>query len=239
MFHQRTEAVQVLAEAGFDHARLPTWQARSPSEFWHEVNDLLGMGILADGRRRVLAVAAGCYPANDLLRAAASAAEAEESADPGGPTGPTAPPPAGPLSAADIGRFVDDAFPPYQRWGDRDALIEVVTRLLRPDETPLDIANGTFGRSTPGSGIIALTSGGITIADRETNGTLSQLLRIAWPQVHEARLAHRRRGILVAVADLELVTDHGRIIFRGLLRDPAIRITERIRTTISAQAAPG
>ncbi|AEH09961.1 MULTISPECIES: effector-associated domain EAD1-containing protein [Protofrankia] len=233
VLHSLTAAIQVLDEAGMERSRMPYWQGRNALEFWHEVNVMLDAGVLIDGRRRVLAAAARWFPANDVFRRVDEDPHPRPAFDVATAVPPAAP---GEMPAAGIRSFVTAKLPPVQRWMDMDGLVEVVARLLAPGEIPLDVANGAFGRSVPGSGIMLLTDHGFAIADRVQGSGLGQVIRVSWPLVTEVRLSHRRR-VVVAVSDVELMAEGNRIIFRGVLREPAIRIADRIRTRLSAESA--
>jgi hypothetical protein len=62
-------ATQLLREAGVSAERLPPPGGDAITS-WTAVADLLGNGLLADGRRRVLAAAAHRYPVNPVFAAA-------------------------------------------------------------------------------------------------------------------------------------------------------------------------
>ncbi|EFC82719.1 effector-associated domain EAD1-containing protein [Parafrankia sp. EUN1f] len=226
VLHHLGDAIQVLDEAGADRSRLPHWQGRGSLEFWREINILLGAGFLADGRQRILTAAARRFPVNEVFGSGE---------DPPPPTeggSATDYGPMGVLSTALVREFVLAKFPPVQRWNDTDSLVNVVTGMLLPGETPFDVGNGVFGRSAPGSGVILLTDRGITIADRTWGGALEQVVRFDWPLVTEVRLHHRRR-IGIAVSDVDLAAGGSRILFRGMLRAPAVRMEDQILRRIS------
>jgi hypothetical protein len=62
-------ASQLLERAGLARSHQPAWAAgQSSLEFWQEVNDRLGNGVLPDGRTRVLAEAARVYRRNAVFR---------------------------------------------------------------------------------------------------------------------------------------------------------------------------
>ncbi|KPM52286.1 hypothetical protein CcI49_15085 [Frankia sp. CcI49] len=220
------DALGVLDEAGADRSRLPHWQGRSSLEFWREINVLLDAGFLADGRRRILTAAARRFPVNEVFGPGADLPPPTEggSATEYGPMGM--------LSTAQVREFVLAKFPPVQLWNDTDSLVRLVSCMLLPGETPFDIGNGVFGRSTPGSGVMLLTDRGITLADRTGRGALEQVVRFGWPLVTEVRLLHRRR-VGIAVSDVDLAAGGSRILFRGMLRAPALRMEDQIRRRIS------
>lgn len=55
-------ARSLLARAGAPVERSPAWG--DPISFWYSMSELLGHGILANGRRKILDVAASDFPAN-------------------------------------------------------------------------------------------------------------------------------------------------------------------------------
>jgi hypothetical protein len=69
IFHLPTRAAQVLAEAGIPPSVQPSWHGVTAEEFWREVSDLVGAGIIADGTSRILAAASRRFPANDVFQA--------------------------------------------------------------------------------------------------------------------------------------------------------------------------
>jgi hypothetical protein len=66
---ERSCTLQVLDAAGLERGRQPVWQARNAEQFWREVSALVACGILADGRRRILAQARRQRPANPAFAA--------------------------------------------------------------------------------------------------------------------------------------------------------------------------
>ncbi|MCK9897238.1 toll/interleukin-1 receptor domain-containing protein [Frankia sp. AgB32] len=77
-FHRASQAAQLLERAGIDRSRQPSWTGQSSLEFWQEIDNLLSLGILVDGRRRILDVASRAYPANRIFAAAAGLAVARD-----------------------------------------------------------------------------------------------------------------------------------------------------------------
>jgi hypothetical protein len=60
-------ATQLLVRAGFRASVLPTWRPTDPVEFWGQVSALLGVGVLSQGRERLLGEAVRDYPANPVF----------------------------------------------------------------------------------------------------------------------------------------------------------------------------
>lgn len=67
VFTDRLAVTSLLTRAGIPPARIPEWGGRDPAAYWREVSGLLSVGLLVDGRRRVLAVAAEDLPANPVF----------------------------------------------------------------------------------------------------------------------------------------------------------------------------
>ncbi|EIV94383.1 toll/interleukin-1 receptor domain-containing protein [Frankia sp. QA3] len=95
-FHLPRSAMAVLERAGLERWKQPSWTAQNALEFWDEVNNQLYLGVLADGRVRILTAAAELFPANRVF--AAVAAPARSAAGAGPPAGGAAPT-AGPAGA--------------------------------------------------------------------------------------------------------------------------------------------
>ncbi|WP_131831251.1 NB-ARC domain-containing protein [Frankia sp. CcI49] len=66
-FPDLVSARQVLEDAGWSSAKLPTWNISTSEQFWHEVSDLLIRGLVTGGRRMLLAAAAARFPANPVF----------------------------------------------------------------------------------------------------------------------------------------------------------------------------
>ncbi|WP_396230817.1 effector-associated domain EAD1-containing protein [Frankia sp. EI5c] len=60
-------AREALARAGLPIQRLPEWN--DPISFWRRVGELVGNGVVAGGREKVLSVACADFPANPVLTA--------------------------------------------------------------------------------------------------------------------------------------------------------------------------
>ncbi|EFC83448.1 toll/interleukin-1 receptor domain-containing protein [Parafrankia sp. EUN1f] len=77
VYSERISAGQLLRLAGLESARQP--QGTSTAiEYWHAVNATLVQGVLPDARRRILAIAARDFPANQAFQTGlASAQDAE------------------------------------------------------------------------------------------------------------------------------------------------------------------
>jgi tetratricopeptide (TPR) repeat protein len=73
-FHTHVSAAQLLDRAGLERHRHPRWGAGGAAEFWREVASQLRAGVLADGRRRILATAAVLYPGNPVFASGGAAA---------------------------------------------------------------------------------------------------------------------------------------------------------------------
>ncbi len=71
-FHRASQVAALLERAGIDRSRQPSWTAQTSLEFWQEIDNLLSLGILVDGRRRILDAASRAYPANPIFAAAAA-----------------------------------------------------------------------------------------------------------------------------------------------------------------------
>ncbi|CUU56898.1 hypothetical protein Ga0074812_109118 [Parafrankia irregularis] len=75
-FGDPLSARHVLVAAGLAAARQPSWGNATPLRYWREVSVLLGAGIIAEGRHRVLAAAADVFPGNPAFAPPAAAAPA-------------------------------------------------------------------------------------------------------------------------------------------------------------------
>ena len=69
--HDETPARLLLARAGLDPAVQPGWRGSSLA-FWREVSSEVGKGLVADGRRRIIAEASEEFPGNPVFAWAAS-----------------------------------------------------------------------------------------------------------------------------------------------------------------------
>ncbi|ADP78603.1 toll/interleukin-1 receptor domain-containing protein [Pseudofrankia inefficax] len=99
VYFDRWAGGELLKRAGLSPADQPQG-AGIVLDFWRQVNASLGAGILADGRRRILAAAAADYPANEVFRRGLS--DAATSGRPGGD-------PATPVSRGDLASEPDEA----------------------------------------------------------------------------------------------------------------------------------
>ncbi|CAO5244860.1 toll/interleukin-1 receptor domain-containing protein [Frankia sp. AgKG'84/4] len=72
-FHRPSSATTLLDRAGLDRSEQPTWSAHTSLEFWREIGTLLDVGLLVDGRRRILAAASQSYPVNPVFLAGLAA----------------------------------------------------------------------------------------------------------------------------------------------------------------------
>ncbi len=70
IFGTRPSAARLLDEIGLRSARLPSFDGGSADDFWFAVSRELALGVIADGRARLLAVALREYPANPVFVAA-------------------------------------------------------------------------------------------------------------------------------------------------------------------------
>jgi hypothetical protein len=67
-FHSALGATQLLEAAGLNRARQLTWGDRhTPLEFWQEVSNQIGAGVLPNGRVRLLTAAARVRPGNRVF----------------------------------------------------------------------------------------------------------------------------------------------------------------------------
>ncbi|WP_054566256.1 TIR domain-containing protein [Frankia sp. R43] len=74
VYSERISAGQLLRQAGLEPERQP--QGTSTAiEYWHAVNATLHQGALPDARRRILAIAAHAYPANQAFETGLAAAQ--------------------------------------------------------------------------------------------------------------------------------------------------------------------
>jgi len=72
-FTEPVQARQLLDDIGIERARQPVGGTGVIANFWVEVSRLLADGAVVDGRARLLAAAAACYPDNPVFRATGQA----------------------------------------------------------------------------------------------------------------------------------------------------------------------
>jgi hypothetical protein len=66
-FSRPASATALLEQVGLDRSQQPAWTERTALEFWREINHLLGLGAIIDGRQFILAAALKFYPGNQVF----------------------------------------------------------------------------------------------------------------------------------------------------------------------------
>ncbi|WP_152991246.1 effector-associated domain EAD1-containing protein [Frankia sp. R43] len=77
IYRDPQSAREVLARAGLPVQRLPAWS--DSLSFWRRVGELVGHGVVANGRRKILSAACFDFPANSILATALRSENMNES----------------------------------------------------------------------------------------------------------------------------------------------------------------